>query len=174
MLLTSFPTVFRYQPGPLSLLRLGVHRGTNPMRGEMMSSRSLPTLRTLLRCEKLWKGTLHLLLLDRSCKRANLSSMAVIVIRGHAAQAILMRSEKSLRVFDAAKTRWSEGELPVSSVLDVFEKDFRITAWTHLGVLTQTTTPTQIKTFTTCYWEGRRFLSTLSDILLIFWELNEY
>lgn len=25
----------------------------------------------------------------------------------------------------------------------------------------------RIKTFTTCYWEGRRFLSTLSDILLI-------
>ena len=59
--------------------------------------------------------------------------MAVIVIRGHAAQAILGHSEKSLRVFDAAKTRWSEGELPVSSVLDDFEKDSRITAWTHLG-----------------------------------------
>jgi hypothetical protein len=59
--------------------------------------------------------------------------MAVIVIRGHAAQAILGHSEKSLRVFDATKTRWSEGGLPVSSVSDDFEKDSRITAWTHLG-----------------------------------------
>ena len=91
-----------------------------------MSRRSLPTLRILLR----WKETLHLLLIDRRCKRANLSSMAVIIMRGHAAQAILGHSEKSLRVFDAAKTRWSEGELPVSSVLDDFEKDSRITAWT--------------------------------------------
>lgn len=102
-----------------------------------MSRRSLPTLRTLLRCEKVWKDTLRLLL-DRSCKRANLSSMAVIVMRGHAAQTILEHSEKSHCVFDAAKTRWSEGGLPVSSVLDIFEKVSRITAWTW-GV-TQTTT----------------------------------
>ena len=89
-----------------------------------MSRRMLPTLCTLQSCEKVWKGTLSLLL-DRSCKRAN-GSMGVIVIHGNAAQAILGHSEKSLRVFDAAKTRCSEGELPVSSVLDVFEKDSRI------------------------------------------------
>ena len=98
----------------------------------MMSRRTLPTLRTLQPCEKVWESPLRLLL-DRSCERANLGSMAVIVIHGHAAQAILGHSEKSLRVFDAAKTRWSEGELPVSSVLDIFEKDSRISMWTHQG-----------------------------------------
>jgi len=100
-----------------------------------MSRRTLPTLRIRQPCEKVWKSTFRLLL-DRSCKGANLGSMAVLVIHDHAAQAILGHSEKSLRVFDAAKTRWSEGELLVSSVLDVFEKGSRISMWTHLGVRT--------------------------------------